>query len=117
MTTHAHQINVALIHIDGQLADELGAIGVEEDVVLLADRTDGFQILADTDLIVDAHHADQRCVRGDGLVQFVQINEAVVLDGEVGDFVATLFQPTATVQDALVLLGHHMTDRDIRSGL
>ena len=77
---------------------------MEVDAVLAADRADLLQRLHHADLVVDAHHGDQTGLVCDRILQIVQIDQSVLLHGEVRHLEAALRQPAAAVQDALVLL-------------
>ena len=49
-------------------------------------------------LIVDHHDGDQRSVRPNGVLQLLQVNKAIFLDGQVGHIEATVLQVARAVQ-------------------
>ncbi len=61
------------------------------------------------DFVVGVHDGDQDRFRRDGAAQVVEIDAAVLVHGQVGDFVAVLFQALAGVEHGLVL-GHLRDD-------
>ena len=54
---------LSFMHVDGNLADGLHGVGVEEDALLVAELADLGDGLDDADLVVGVHDADE-----DGLV-------------------------------------------------
>lgn len=51
-----------------------------------------------TYLIVDHHDRDQRSVRSNGVLQLLEVNQPILLDGQVGDVKATVLQVARAVQ-------------------
>lgn len=84
--------------------------------MLAADGADLFERLDHADFVVDAHDGDETGLVRDRVFQVVQVDEAVLLDRKVGYFEAALREPTAAVQDALVLLGIEGEERTNRLG-
>ena len=85
-------VDVVGLHVDGDLADGLDGVGVEEDALLVADLADLADGLDDADFVVGVHDGDQdgllRAFGDDGAAEVVEVDEAVGLDGQVGDAVA-----------------------------
>lgn len=104
VSTDAQEINVHLCHIDGDLADSLGSIGMEEDLLGAAEGSDLLERLNNSDLVVDGHDRDQSGVGANGSLEVVHGDQAVLSDREVGDIEALIAQYTAGIQDTLVLL-------------
>ena len=74
-----HQVDVVLDHIDGNLAERLHAIGVEQHAALVADLADLGDRLDHADFIVGVHDADQDRLVGDGIAKLIEIDQAVLL--------------------------------------
>ena len=104
VSTDAQQINVHLCHVNGDLTDGLGSIGMEEDLLGAAEGSDLLEGLNDSDLIVNGHDRDQSCVGANGCLEVVHGDQAVLSNREVGDIEALVAQYTARIQDTLVLL-------------
>jgi hypothetical protein len=105
MSAHTQHVDAHLVHVDLDLPDGLGGVGVEPDaLVSVADFADLFQGLDDADLVVDSHDGDEGGVGSDGGFELGKGDETVLLDGEVGDVEAVLGEVSARVEDALVLL-------------
>lgn len=79
--------------------------------MLSTDRTDLFERLAHSDLVVDAHDGNEAGVLGDRIFQIVQIDETVLLNRKVGYFESALRQPAATVQNTFVFLGNEKQEK------
>jgi hypothetical protein len=98
-------IDVVGLHVDGDLADGLDGVGVEEDAFLVADFADFTNWLDDADFVVCVHDGDKdgfvRAFGDDGALEVVNVDEAVGLDGEIGDDVAQLLELLASVRIAL----------------
>mmetsp|Transcript_36943 Transcript_36943/g.119160 ORF Transcript_36943/g.119160 Transcript_36943/m.119160 type:complete len:513 (-) Transcript_36943:27-1565(-) len=98
------QGDVHLGHVDRDLADALGAVGVEEDTFVLADLANLIDRLQDTDLVVHVHDGDQRGVWADRLLQLLQVDDAVGAHGQVCHIPSVLhLQAAAGGEHALVL--------------
>lgn len=104
VSTDAQEINVHLCHVNGDLADSLGSIGVEEDLLGAAEGSDLLDRLNDSDLVVDSHDRDQSSVGANGSLEIVHGDQAVLSNREVGDIETFVTQYTARIQDTLVLL-------------
>ena len=77
----AQQVDVLRLHVDGQVSRRLHGVGVEQDALLPAQRTDLLDGLDRADLVVGVHDGDQRGVRPYGRRQLVQPDKAVLVDG------------------------------------
>mmetsp|Transcript_36948 Transcript_36948/g.119180 ORF Transcript_36948/g.119180 Transcript_36948/m.119180 type:complete len:498 (-) Transcript_36948:48-1541(-) len=99
-----HQGDVHLGHVDGDLADALGAVGVEEDAFVLADLANLIDRLQHADLVVHVHDGDQSGVWADRLLQLLQVDEAIGAHGKVRHIPSVLhLQAAARGEHALVL--------------
>src|SRR4051794_28030363 len=103
VTGDGHEVDVHLVDVEGDLADCLCAVGVEEDLLRSAELSDLLDGLHDTNLVVDSHDGDKHGFRPHGSLQLLHVDSAVGLDGKVCDLVTLVLQVTATVEDALVL--------------
>jgi hypothetical protein len=85
------------VDVDGDLADGLGGVGVEQDAVpasdpgQLADRLDG------AGLVVGVHDRRQHRRRCDGGLERLGVDEAMAIDGKGGDPEAV--EPVQAVAD------------------
>ena len=98
----AHQVDVPRIHVDGDLADGLRGVGVEEGLFRAAQRADLGHRLDHADFVVDCHYAYQGRVGADGGFEVGERDESVRLHGEVGHFEALFLQVARGVEHALV---------------
>jgi hypothetical protein len=98
------EVDVHGVDVDGDLADGLGGIGVEEDLALAAHAADLGEGLNDADLVVDGHDGDEDGLGAHGGLEIVEGDEAIALDGEVGDVEALLLHGAGRVEDAFVFL-------------
>ena len=74
--------------------------------VLRLDHARGFGDRLDgADLVVGVHDADERGVVGDGVLEVLEVDEALAVDGEVGDAEAFLLEALGLVEDGVVLDG------------
>ena len=103
MATNGQQVDVHLINIDGHLAHALGRISVEKHLVVAAKLADFFQGLHCADFIVDVNDRADKCVRSDGFLEHVHINEAFRGHRQVSHLEALIFELAAGVQYALVV--------------
>ena len=99
----AHQVDLEAVDVEVHLAGGLRGVAVEDDAVLMADRADRLEVLNDADLVVDRHHGDEDRVGTDGRTEGVHVDEAVLLDVEVGHLVALAFKMAHRVEHGLVL--------------
>lgn len=86
------------------LADGLSGVGVEEDALVLLD--DGANLLDGLDranLVVDHHDRHEARVGANRLLEELEVDDAVLADGEVRHVEALVLEDAARVEDALVL--------------
>ena len=98
-----HEVDVPLVNVDGDLADHLGGVGVEGDLLGAAELADLGHGLDHADLVVHGHHTDMGGVGSHGRFELFQVDQAVLLDGEVGDVEAFVLEMAAAVEYAFVL--------------
>ncbi len=96
-------IDVHGLYVDGQMADGLDRIRVEEDSALLTDRPDLRDRLDGPDLIVGGHDRDQAGVLPDRRLQLPDIDDAVLMDRKKSHLESFLLQPLQGVEDGMVL--------------
>src|SRR5436309_1226097 len=53
------QVDAHRLDVDGDLADGLRGVGVEDDPLLIGDLSDGGNVLDGPDLVVGEHHRDE----------------------------------------------------------
>ena len=72
---------LSALDVDGDLADGLDGVGVEEDALLVADFADLADGLDDADFVVGVHDGDEDGLVGafgdDGAAEVVKVDEAV----------------------------------------
>ena len=93
-----HQVDLQRPQIDGDLAGGLRGIDVEDDAALAGDLADRGDVLDDADLVVDRHHRHH-----DGVRTQRGLDQAVVLNIEVGDLEALALELAHRVQRGLML--------------
>ena len=98
-----HDVDVVGDDVDGDLADGLDGVAVEEHALLVAELADLLHGLDDADLVVCVHDADENGLVVHGALEVFDVDEAVGLDREVGDAVALLLKLLAGVERGLVL--------------
>lgn len=92
---------VAVVCFD--VADGLGAVGEEGDVLFCASFGEGVDVLYEAGFVVDVHDASQDGVRTEGCSELVFGDASVVVDVEVSDVHAEGFEVCAGVEDGFVL--------------
>src|SRR5579872_1979100 len=97
------QVDVLLNHVDGNLADGLSGVSVEDHSALATKLADLRNGLENANLVIREHDRHQDCLVIHGALQIVEVNETVLLHRHVGDAVAILFQALAGVEHGLVL--------------
>ena len=80
MTAQRHQIDVEVIDVDRNLAESLGCIRVEESFLASANLSNGFQILDNSDLVVDKHQADAEGFRCNAFSDLNSANNRIELN-------------------------------------
>ena len=100
---HRHEVDVHLVHVDGNVSQALRSVGVKLRVVLpgnganLLDGRDG------PHLIVRHHDGDEYRIVPDRAAHLVGIDHAVFIDRQIGDLPASLPHLFAGIEDGLVL--------------
>lgn len=97
-----HQVNVHGVNVNGDLANSLGSVGVEEDLLGPAKLADFLEGLDDANLVVDSHDTDDGGVGSDGSLQLRHVDQAAALHWEIGHFEALVLKMPAAVEDTLV---------------
>ena len=97
------EVDVLGLHVDRHVADDLDGIGVEGHLVLPCNRTQFRDRLDRADLVVGVHDGDQDRLVRDRLFEFRRVDEAVLVDREIGDGEAFLLQVLAGMEDRMVL--------------
>src|SRR5579863_61483 len=98
-----HEVDIHLVHIDWNLADGLGGVGVEDDAALMTELADFGDGLHDADLVVGSHDGDQNGFVIHGALEILEIDQAVFLHRQVSDAIAVLLETLAGVEHGLVL--------------
>ena len=98
VATDREEVNVALVNINGDLADALGGIRVEEHFVLPADCANLLNGLNRADLVVNVDDTAQKSIRAHGLFQLLQVDEASLeLYGEISHLEAHVLETAAGI--------------------
>ena len=97
-----HQINFQLAQIDRQFAHALGRINVIDDAARTAHFADSRDILHHADFVIHVHDGHEDSVVTHCRFKFFQVDNAVTLRGEVGDFKPFALQLTTGVQHGFV---------------
>ena len=103
MAGEREHVDVVGDDVDGDLADGLDGVGVEDDALFVAERADFLDRLDDADFVVGVHDRDEDGLVVHGALEVFDVDEAVALHGEIGDAEALLFELLAGVEDGLVL--------------
>ena len=80
------KIDAERVDVERNFSGGLHGVGVKEDVVLRGDLADLFERLDGAEFVVGVHDGDERGLRADGIADGFGIDQAVLIDGEVGDF-------------------------------
>ena len=70
--------------------------------MLLCDRTDFFQRLDGSDLIVGSHNRNQNGIRTDGSFQLVQFHFTIFVYSDISYFISVFFKPLCRMQDCMM---------------
>lgn len=101
---YTHQIDIHLVDVDGYFADRLSRVRVKEHaLVRLDDLADLIQRLNDAGLIVHRHDRYEGCGRLYGGFEHFQVDDPILLYGQVGDLEALLGQLPTRIENAFVL--------------
>src|SRR5579863_7665869 len=103
MCGNGQQVDVVFLHVHGNLADSLHAIGCEEDAMFLGDFADFLDRVDDANFVVGIHDGDQNCFWRDGFANVFWVHAAIFTHRQVGNFKAFFFQPLAGIENCLVL--------------
>ena len=98
-----HQIDRQCGQIDRHLAGGLRRIDVKNDAALATHRTDRWNVLNDTDLVIDEHDRHQDRVGAHRVLQPIQVEQSVVLHVKVGHLEALTLQFAHRVEHGFVL--------------
>ena len=90
-----HEIDVHLVDIEGYLASGLSRIGVKESAALPAYGADLGERLDDADFVVHGHHRNDRRLVGYRVAQDVEVEDAVLLNRQIGNAVTLLLKMPA----------------------
>jgi hypothetical protein len=91
VATDGQQVNIVLIHIDGNLANSLSSICVEEHLIISADLPNFLNWLNHTNLVVYMDDRSEECIGSDGTSEFIKINQTISLHWQVSDIKALIF--------------------------
>ena len=103
MARDGHEVDAHLVHIDGDLADRLRSVRVEEDLFGPAELANLLNRLHDTNLVVDRHDTDERRLGAHRRLELRHVDKTITLDRQVRDREALVLQMPAAVKHALVL--------------
>ena len=92
---HGEEIDAEVVHLDGDLADGLGAVAVHQDAAAVGDFGDLRDGLNAADLVIGVHDGDEDGFGSDGLLDLPGVNHAVLVDRQVGGATALAFQVAA----------------------
>jgi hypothetical protein len=99
----ARQIDVHLVDRERDLPHRLHGVRVEEHAALATDGADLADGLDDADLVVRGHHRDEHGVVAQRRLHRGGIDEAFLVDVEVGDLPAFALERVAGIEHRLVL--------------
>src|SRR6266568_61370 len=106
---HGQQIHLQLLQVDGNLSGGLHRVAVKDDAFGPADLADLGDRLDHADLVVHHHHRHEDGIGAEGRLEFVQVEQAVLLRIEVGRHEALALELAHRVEHRLVL-GLHRDD-------
>src|SRR5277367_6820471 len=96
-------VNVVFLHVDRNFAYRLYAVRGEENPVFLGDFADFRDWIDHSNLIVGIHDGNQNGGWADSGFQLIQVDPAIFLHRQIGDFKTVFFQALAGIQHGLVL--------------
>ena len=99
------EVDVHLLHVDLHMARRLDRVRVEGDLRCPAHRADLLDGLDGADLVVGEHDGHEAGVGPDGRLHLVRGDDAVLVDGQVGDLIALLLEALERVEHGVVLEG------------
>ena len=94
---------MARVDVQRHLAQGLDGVRVEEHAALAAKPPDFLHGLKNAGLIVRRHDAHQDRLVRERVLELVKIDQAVIVDGQLGHAAAALFQMLAAIEHGLVL--------------
>ena len=100
---HARHSDGGVAVVGFDVADGLGAVGEEGDVLFGTGFSKGVDVLNEAGFVVDVHDASQDGVRSEGGSELVVGDASVMVDVEVGDIHAECLEIGARVEDGFVL--------------
>ena len=103
MPAGAEHVNIALVHINGDLRERLYRICVEQHAVLFCDLPDLCDRLHCTDLIIREHYRNQDRIRPDRTLHCLRIHEPVLVHVKISHLIPTLLEIFTCMQDRMVL--------------
>ena len=105
VTRNAHQIYVQLIHINRYLSNGLSPIGMEENSFFSAELTNFFNILNNSNFVVDIDNTDTK----DGNIwllnsfsEEINIDKSTIFNRQIGDFKSFKLKIARGVQNAFM---------------
>ena len=84
MSTDGHEVDIKRIDVNGQFADRLCSVRMEENLVLFAYFSDLLDRLNHTDFIVNHNCRNENRVWPDSGLELIQINDTVCSNLEIG---------------------------------
>src|SRR5262249_29069758 len=97
------KIDAELIHLDRNLADGLGGVGVKQHGAFMGDAGAILNRLDGSDLVVGVHDADEDRARRVRSALFVGINAARAVNRQIGDAGAQALEKPARFDDGRML--------------
>ena len=86
------EVDAQLAHVERDLPESLSGVGVKGDAVFAAQSSNLSERLEDPYFVICRHDRHQGGVRADRAPQVVQIDEALLVYPEQGDFEAARFE-------------------------
>ena len=103
MTCERQHVDAHFLYVDVHMADCLHRIGVELCTDRMRQFGDLLERLNGADLVVRCHDGDQCGVLGQLVLQLLQINTAFLVNVQIGDAVALLFERFTGVEHCMML--------------
>ena len=103
MTGERQHVDAHLLYVDVHMADCLHRVGVELCTDRMRQLGDLLERLNGADLVVRRHDGDQCGVLGQLVLQLLQINMAFLVNVQISDAVAFLFERFAGVEHCMML--------------
>src|SRR5262245_31967887 len=97
------QVDPHFLDVDGDLADRLHRVGVEQDGLFLAEFADRLDWLQRADLVVRRHDRNEDRLVRHRVANLIGGYLTESIDGQIRDLAAFLFEALARVEDRLVL--------------